>query len=62
MPAGAAATLPPDADFDLLARLTGVMPGFMPPAHIAEAIACLASDAAASVTGTALVVDHGTLW
>ena len=34
----------------------------MPPGHISEAIAYLASDAAASVTGAALVVDRGTLW
>jgi len=60
--AGAAATLPPDADLGLFSRMNGVFPGFMPPAHVAEAIAYLASDSAASVTGTALVIDRGTLW
>jgi meso-butanediol dehydrogenase / (S,S)-butanediol dehydrogenase / diacetyl reductase len=60
--AGAAASLPPDADFDLFARMNGVIPGFMPPAHVAGAIAYLASDDAASVTGSSLVVDRGTLW
>jgi meso-butanediol dehydrogenase / (S,S)-butanediol dehydrogenase / diacetyl reductase len=42
--------------------MTGVIPGFMPPSDIANAIAFLASDDAASATGTALVVDRGTLW
>ena len=57
-------TLPADANFDLFARMSGVLEagGFMPPSHISEAIAYLASDAAASVTGAALVVDRGTLW
>jgi meso-butanediol dehydrogenase / (S,S)-butanediol dehydrogenase / diacetyl reductase len=56
--------LPPDADFGLFDRMNGVLDGggYMPPSHIAEAIAYLASDAAASVTGAALVVDRGTLW
>jgi meso-butanediol dehydrogenase / (S,S)-butanediol dehydrogenase / diacetyl reductase len=62
MPAGALSTLPADVDFDLFVRMTGVIPGFMPPSHIANAIAFLASDDAASATGTALVVDRGTLW
>lgn len=62
MPTSAAATLPADADLGLLARMTGVIPGFMPPDDVAQAIAYLASDDAASVTGTALVVDRGTLW
>jgi meso-butanediol dehydrogenase/(S,S)-butanediol dehydrogenase/diacetyl reductase len=62
MPAGAADTLPAGADFTLLSRMTGAIPGFMPPSDIAEAIAYLASDAAASVTGASLVVDRGTLW
>ena len=57
-------SLPADANFDLFARMSGVLEsgGFMPPSHISEAIAYLASDAAASVTGAALVVDRGTLW
>jgi meso-butanediol dehydrogenase / (S,S)-butanediol dehydrogenase / diacetyl reductase len=58
----AAASLGPDIDMDLIMRMTGVIPGFMPPVDIAEAIAYLASDVAASVTGTSLVVDRGTLW
>jgi NAD(P)-dependent dehydrogenase (short-subunit alcohol dehydrogenase family) len=59
---GATSSLPPDADFNHFNRMVGVMPGFMPPSDIADAIAYLASDAAASVTGAALVVDRGTLW
>ena len=57
-------SLPPDADFGLFARMMGVLDagGFMPPSDIADAIAYLASDAAKSVTGAALVVDRGTLW
>jgi len=52
-----------DIDTSLFVRMTGVLPGgMMPPSHIAEAIAYLASDAASSVTGTSLVVDRGTLW
>jgi meso-butanediol dehydrogenase/(S,S)-butanediol dehydrogenase/diacetyl reductase len=60
--AGATSSLPSDADFKLFDRMMGVMPGFMPPGDIAEAIAYLASGAAASVTGASLVVDRGTLW
>lgn len=63
MSANATGSLPPDADRSLFSRMMGTLPGVaMPPAHIADAIAYLASDAAASVTGTALVVDRGTLW
>ena len=52
-----------DVDFGLFGRMMGVLsPEMMPPIHVAEAIAYLASDAAASVTGTSLVVDRGTLW
>ena len=58
----ATSSLPPDAHFDHFNRMMGVMPGFMPPSDIADAIAYLASDAAASVTGTSLIVDRGTLW
>jgi NAD(P)-dependent dehydrogenase (short-subunit alcohol dehydrogenase family) len=60
--ANATSTLPPDADQSLFMRMMGVMPGYAPPSDIADAIAYLASDAAASVTGSALVVDRGTLW
>ena len=53
--------LPADVDPVLMARLNGVMPGLIDPSEVAEAIAYLASDAARSVTGTALVVDLGVV-
>jgi NAD(P)-dependent dehydrogenase (short-subunit alcohol dehydrogenase family) len=58
----ATTSLPADANFDHFNRMMGVMPGFMPPSDIANAIAYLASDDASSVTGASLVVDRGTLW
>jgi meso-butanediol dehydrogenase / (S,S)-butanediol dehydrogenase / diacetyl reductase len=58
----AGATMPADVDYAMFARMTGVLPGFMPPIDVAGAIAYLASDAASSVTGTSLVIDRGTLW
>lgn len=60
--AGSTANLPADADQSLFMRMMGVLPGYAPPSDIADAITYLASDAAASVTGAALVVDRGTLW
>jgi NAD(P)-dependent dehydrogenase (short-subunit alcohol dehydrogenase family) len=56
---GVAATIPPDADPKLLARLDGPLPRLCRPAEVAEAIAYLASSAAAMVTGTALMIDGG---
>lgn len=58
--AGVAATIPRDVDPQLIGRLGSVLPGFVAPAEIAEAIGYLASDAARSITGTTLVVDGGT--
>lgn len=58
----AAEGLPADADWNLVARSTSVMPGFIPPPEIAENILFLASDAAKSVTGANLVVDRGVVW
>lgn len=58
----AARGLPADADWNLIAKSQGVMPGFSPPADVAEAVLFLASDAAASVTGSNLVVDRGVIW
>ena len=58
--AEAAANMPKGMDDKLLQRLFNVMPpGFSQPEEIAEAIAYLASDAARSVTGTALSIDGG---
>ncbi len=60
--AGSAASLPPDVNPKFFDKMSGVMGGFMPASDIADAIAYLASPAAASVTGASLVVDRGTLW
>ena len=59
---GVARTMPKDLDPELMARLYNPLPpGFAEPGEIAEAIAYLASDAARSVTGSALSIDGGTL-
>ncbi|WP_170285919.1 SDR family NAD(P)-dependent oxidoreductase [Nocardioides rubriscoriae] len=47
-------------DWDLLMESAGARWGFMPPSDIADAVAYLASDAAASVNGAVLSVDRGT--
>lgn len=47
-------------DWALLSETAGGRYGFMPPREIAEAVAYLASDAAANVTGAVLSVDRGT--
>lgn len=53
--------LPADADPVLMARMNGVLPGLIDASEVAEAIAYLASDAARSVTGEALVLDLGVV-
>lgn len=59
---GVARTMPKDLDPTLMARLYNPLPpGFAEADEIAEAIAYLASDAAKSITGTALSIDGGTL-
>ena len=50
--------IPPDADPRLLDRLM-LMPGLVTPDQVADAVAWLASDAAALVTGQALALDGG---
>lgn len=51
-----------EIDFGHFPKMMGVLPGMMAPIKIAEALAHLASDAASTTTGAALVVDNGTLW
>ena len=51
--------IPPDADPRLLDRLQMLMPGLVTPGQVADAVAWLASDAAALVTGQALALDGG---
>ncbi|MGB8650342.1 MAG: SDR family NAD(P)-dependent oxidoreductase [Mycobacteriales bacterium] len=58
---GVAKSMPAGLDWSLMGRLDSVLPGFSSPGEIAEAIAYLASDAARMVTGTALVMDGGTI-
>jgi NAD(P)-dependent dehydrogenase (short-subunit alcohol dehydrogenase family) len=61
LPTKAAAEHPDtDLDWGLLMETAGARFGFMPPSDIADAVAYLASDAAASVTGAVLSVDRGT--
>ncbi len=56
----AAKTMPEGLDERLMQRLYNVIPpGFSQPGEIADAIAYLASDAARSITGTALSIDGG---
>jgi NAD(P)-dependent dehydrogenase (short-subunit alcohol dehydrogenase family) len=51
--------IPPDADPRLLDRLQMLMPGLVTPGQVADAVAWLASGAAALVTGQALALDGG---
>lgn len=53
-------TIPENADPKLMARLDSVIPRMLRPDEVAEAIAYLASDAAAMITGHALMIDGGT--
>jgi meso-butanediol dehydrogenase/(S,S)-butanediol dehydrogenase/diacetyl reductase len=51
--------VPPDADPSLFQRARSVIDRRMPPEEVAAAVAYLASDDAAMMTGTALVMDGG---
>jgi meso-butanediol dehydrogenase/(S,S)-butanediol dehydrogenase/diacetyl reductase len=53
--------LPADADLSLLARLGGPLAGIATAEQVASAVAWLASDAAAMVTGVALPMDGGRM-
>jgi NAD(P)-dependent dehydrogenase (short-subunit alcohol dehydrogenase family) len=57
--AGAAASIPADADPILMARLNPLVPRWIAPSEIAELAAFVASDAAASMTGAAIMIDGG---
>jgi NAD(P)-dependent dehydrogenase (short-subunit alcohol dehydrogenase family) len=54
-------TIPEDADIGLLNRLGGVIPRKIDPGEVAAAVAYLASEDAAMITGTTLVLDGGAL-
>lgn len=58
----ATAILPDGVDPMQFIRLNATMPGIIERSDVVEAIAWLASDAARSVSGAALVVDRVTLW
>lgn len=60
--ASAPESIPPDADWKLFSRMMGVLPGVLDADEVARAIAYLASDDARGITGSDLVIDHGTLW
>ncbi|RVW07224.1 SDR family oxidoreductase [Prescottella agglutinans] len=49
----------PDTDLDLMSRLAPLTGKASEPSQIASAIAYLASDAAANITGTTLTIDGG---
>ena len=51
---------PPDADFELIMRVAAKR-GFMTPESVAESIVFLASEAAGSINGSVVTVDHGHL-
>jgi NAD(P)-dependent dehydrogenase (short-subunit alcohol dehydrogenase family) len=51
--------LPEDADLQLLMRSVSPLGGLIAPAEVAAAVAYLASDDAANVNGTTLVIDGG---
>jgi NAD(P)-dependent dehydrogenase (short-subunit alcohol dehydrogenase family) len=51
--------LPDDADLQLLTRSVSPMGRLIEPAEVAAAVAYLASDDAANVNGTTLVIDGG---
>jgi NAD(P)-dependent dehydrogenase (short-subunit alcohol dehydrogenase family) len=57
--AGAAASIPADADPILMARLNPLVPRWIAPSEIADLAAFVASDAAASMTGAAIMIDGG---
>ena len=57
--ADVAPRIPADADPRLLDRLQMLMPGLVTPGQVAAAVAYLASDEAAFVTGHALALDGG---
>ncbi|HVW81136.1 MAG TPA: SDR family NAD(P)-dependent oxidoreductase [Mycobacteriales bacterium] len=51
---------PPEADMELLKRLSGPAPRLIETAEVADAVGYLVSPSAAAVTGTTLVLDAGS--
>ena len=54
-------SVPDDADFSLFTRSGGIINRKITPEEVAAAIVYLASDDAAMITGTSLVIDGGAL-
>ena len=52
-------SLPDDADMQLLGRAASPMGKILEPTEVAAAVAYLASNEAASITGTVLTIDGG---
>ncbi len=52
-------SLPDDADMQLLGRAASPMGKVLEPTEVAAAVAYLASNEAASITGTVLTIDGG---
>lgn len=58
----ATARVPSGVSLEMFTRMGSVLSGITEPVDIADAMVYLASDAARSITGAALLVDRGARW